>query len=107
MPNQGDLFIDYGGVEGALYQLKKQVYSCMDASHDAQRMTEDQTRAKWGTESAAVTFSKRYHEFLTKLRDQINQWQDDLTTFVKRVDQAQEVLRDASETEAATIDQMR
>lgn len=100
-----DLIIDYDGVQEALYAVRKIVDSYEDSSHDAQWMTGDQTSTKWGTEEAPDIFRKRHYEFLTALRNKINHWQDDLTTAMKRVDQAQERLRTASESEAAAINQ--
>jgi len=101
-----DLSIDDEGVQEALSSVRKYVYSCGESSHDAQWMTEDQTSAKWGTEKGPAVFSGRYYEFLTRLRQQIDLWQADLTTVMKRVDQAQERLRDASEAEASAINQV-
>jgi len=101
-----DLVVDYDMVDEALYYLKKCFSPCEDSSHEVQRMTGDQVRAKWGAEPAAVTFGNRYHDFLVELRKQIDYWQDDLVMLMKRVDQAQERLRDASESEAAMVDQM-
>jgi len=100
------LMINFDAVFEALQKLKKDVDPCEASIQDAQWMAGDQTSAKWGTEAAAGSFSTRYRDFLTRLSKQIDQWQSDLTTFMKRVNQAQEQLDGASAAEAAVINQM-
>lgn len=100
------LVISYEGVQESLYQLRKYLEPCVESMHDAKWMEGDQTSAKWGTEPAAGNFSNRYRNFLARLLEQIDRWQEDLTMLMKRVNQAQEQLDGASAAEAATINQL-